>query len=78
MISGFSEDEGKIYGLGTADMKAGCAAMIEAFIMLQANKKKMPPVGLALVVGEEEDNSGAKVLAREYSFPGRWWGSRPT
>jgi acetylornithine deacetylase len=66
---GFSEDEGKIYGLGTADMKAGCAAMIEAFITLQANKKKMPPVGLALVVGEEEDNSGAKVLAREYSFP---------
>ena len=66
---GFSEDEGRIYGLGTADMKAGCAAMIEAFIALQVNKKKMPPVGLALVVGEEEDNSGAKVLAREYSFP---------
>ena len=66
---GFSEDEGKIYGLGTADMKAGCAAMIEAFTTLQANSKNFPAVGLALVVGEEEDNSGAKTLAREYSFP---------
>ncbi|MBC8274607.1 MAG: M20/M25/M40 family metallo-hydrolase, partial [Chloroflexi bacterium] len=27
------------------------------------------PVGLALVVGEEEDSSGAKMLIREYSFP---------
>jgi acetylornithine deacetylase len=66
---GFSEDDGKIYGLGTADMKAGCAAMIEAFTALQATTKKFPAVGLALVVGEEEDNSGAKTLAREYSFP---------
>jgi acetylornithine deacetylase len=66
---GFSEDDGKIYGLGTADMKAGCAAMIEAFTTLHANNNDLPAVGLALVVGEEEDNSGAKTLAREYSFP---------
>ena len=65
----FSEEEGKIYGLGTADMKAGCAAMIETFTALRANNERLPPVGLALVVGEEEDNSGAKTLAREYSFP---------
>ena len=66
---GFSEEDGRIYGLGTADMKAGCAAMIEAFTTLQAHSRQLPAVGLALVVGEEEDNSGAKVLAREYSFP---------
>lgn len=66
---GFSEEEGKIYGLGTADMKAGCAAMIEAFTVIKSMGRKFPPVGLALVVGEEEDNSGAKALAREYSIP---------
>jgi len=41
-------------------MKAGCAAMIETFTVLQAKNSKLPPVGLALVVGEEEDNSGPK------------------
>jgi len=66
---GFYEEEDTIYGLGTADMKAGCAAMIEAFTSLHHAKDKLPSVGLALVVGEEEDNSGAKTLAREYSFP---------
>ncbi|MCX6004034.1 MAG: M20/M25/M40 family metallo-hydrolase [Chloroflexi bacterium] len=66
---GFYEKEDTIYGLGTADMKAGCAAMIEAFAALYHQGDKLPPVGLALVVGEEEDNSGARTLAREYSFP---------
>lgn len=66
---GFYEEEGAVYGLGTADMKAGCAAMIEAFTALKSQGGKFSPIGLALVVGEEEDNSGAKVLAREYSFP---------
>jgi acetylornithine deacetylase len=66
---GFYEEDGTIYGLGTADMKAGCAAMIETFTALQSMKEKQLPVGLALVVGEEEDNSGARELAREYSFP---------
>lgn len=66
---GFYEEEGTIYGLGTADMKAGCAAMIEAFTVLAKREGKVPPVALALVVGEEEDNSGARALVREYSFP---------
>jgi len=66
---GFFEEKGLIYGLGTADMKAGCAAMIETFSVLNDRGGKFPPVGLALVVGEEEDNSGAKSLAREYDFP---------
>lgn len=66
---GFYEEEGTIYGLGTADMKAGCAAMIEAFTVLKENNVKLRNVGLALVVGEEEDNSGARTLIREYNFP---------
>jgi acetylornithine deacetylase len=66
---GFSEEDGTIFGLGTADMKAGCAAMMEAFTVLAGGKGAFPPVGLALVVGEEEDSSGAKMLVREYSFP---------
>ncbi|MFH1382396.1 MAG: M20/M25/M40 family metallo-hydrolase [Chloroflexota bacterium] len=58
-----------IFGLGTADMKAGCAAMIEAFTVLSGYPDTFPPVGLALVVDEEEDNKGAKALVEEYSFP---------
>lgn len=66
---GFSEEEDTIFGLGASDMKSGCAAMIEAFISLFEKKGKLPSVGLALVVGEEEQSDGAKTLIREYSFP---------
>jgi acetylornithine deacetylase len=66
---GCHEEGDNIFGLGTADMKAGCAAMMETFVALAGRKKAFPPVGLALVVGEEEDSSGAKALVREYSFP---------
>ncbi len=66
---GFHEEDDTIFGLGTADMKAGCAAMMETFTVLASRKKASPPVGLALVVGEEEDSSGAKALIQEYSFP---------
>jgi len=64
------EDEGdELSGLGAADMKGGCAAMMEAFAALAEDGGKMPPVALALVVGEEEDGDGAEALAREYHFP---------
>lgn len=66
---GFHEEGDTIFGLGTADMKAGCAAMIEAFTVLANIGGSFPPVGLALVVGEEEDSDGAKTLVREFSFP---------
>jgi len=65
-----SRREGEtVFGLGTADMKAGCAAMMEAFTVLAQRQGPFPPVGLALVVDEEEDNRGAEVLAEEYDFP---------
>ncbi|HIE17115.1 MAG TPA: M20 family peptidase [Dehalococcoidia bacterium] len=66
---GFRQEGDSIFGLGSVDMKAGCAAMIEALTVLFTTPGTPPPVGLALVVGEEEDNSGAKALVREYSFP---------
>ena len=66
---GFYEEDDIFYGLGTTDMKAGCAAMMEAFITLAEKGQTLPSVGLALVVGEEEESDGAKTLVREYSFP---------
>ena len=66
---GFSEEGHIVSGLGASDMKAGCAAMIEAFTVLVEKGGMLPPVGLALVVGEEEESDGAKTLMREYSFP---------
>jgi acetylornithine deacetylase len=65
---GFSEEEDTVFGLGATDMKAGCAAMMEAFVALATQVDDFPPVGLALVVGEEEDSDGAKTLVREYNF----------
>jgi len=66
---GSREEGNRTFGLGTADMKAGCAAMIEAFVALAEREESFPPVGLALVIDEEEDNKGAKTLVDEYSFP---------
>jgi len=65
---GFRDEGDVAFGLGTTDMKAGCAAMMEAFTDLADRGGVFPPVGLALVVGEEEDSDGAKALVREYSF----------
>jgi acetylornithine deacetylase len=66
---GFYEEEDTVFGLGAADMKAGCAAMIEAFTALAQTKSSLQHVGLALVVGEEEDSDGAKALVEEYTLP---------
>lgn len=55
-------------GLGTADMKGGCAAMIETFLTLWENGHTNCPVALALVVGEEDYGDGAQRLVREYNF----------
>ena len=66
---GFREEEDTIFGLGTADMKAGCAAMIEALTVMAEGRGMVPPVGLALVVDEEESNKGVRSLVNEYNFP---------
>ena len=62
-----AEQRGDIVsGLGTADMKGGCAAMIEAFVTLWEEGHHRVPAALALVVGEEEDGDGARALLRDY------------
>lgn len=66
---GFSLKGDTAYGLGTTDMKAGCAAMIEAFTVLAETAGIPSSLALAMVVGEEEESDGAKALVREFSFP---------
>ena len=65
---GCREEGDLIEGLGAADMKGGCAAIIEAYL---ANWKegRRPPIALALVCGEEEEGDGTRALVREYRFP---------
>ncbi len=54
------EEWGVVRGLGSADMKGGCAAMVEAFLALAVlPEDQRPPVGLLLVVGEEENGDGS-------------------
>ena len=58
---GSQEEDGVIRGLGSADMKGGCAAMVEAWLALAETleESECPPVGLLLVVGEEENGDGS-------------------
>lgn len=55
------EEDSIIHGLGCADMKGGCAAMVEAWLALAEAlpPSELPPVGLLLAVGEEESGDGS-------------------
>jgi len=57
-----------VIGLGACDMKGACAAMIEAFICYKEKYGKLPPISLALVVGEEESGDGAACFCDEYFY----------
>ncbi|MCF7916808.1 MAG: M20/M25/M40 family metallo-hydrolase, partial [Candidatus Omnitrophica bacterium] len=63
-----TEKQGQVFGLGAADMKGGCAAMLEAFIHYQEMYGRLPKASLALVVGEEETDDGIMKLISEYQF----------
>lgn len=57
---GAVEEWGVVRGLGSADMKGGCAAMVEAWLALSTlAEAERPDVGLLLVVGEEENGDGS-------------------
>ncbi|MFO7936782.1 MAG: M20/M25/M40 family metallo-hydrolase [Kiritimatiellia bacterium] len=64
----FNERGGLCCGLGTADMKGGCAAMIEAFNCARESGILSDDVALALVVGEEETGDGTRALLETAEF----------
>ena len=66
---GYQETGDMVRGLGTADMKSGCAAMVEAYLSVWESGFSKLPVALALVVGEEEEGDGIERLVEEYYFP---------
>lgn len=68
--------DGWVGGLGTADMKGGCAAFVEAFLCLRAQGRARD-LGVALVVGEEGEGDGARAFLRE-AKPGRVLVGEPT
>lgn len=60
------EQWGVVRGLGSADMKGGCAAMVEAWLALATlPARQRPPLGLLLVVGEEENGDGSSRFLEE-------------
>jgi acetylornithine deacetylase len=60
-------EDGKMYGLGSADMKSGCCAMIEAMAAVARSGAELERgVLLALVVGEEEYGDGSESFLDDY------------
>lgn len=64
----FSEHDGLCRGLGTADMKGGCAALIEACLSAVEQGGMPDNMLLALVVGEEENGDGTQALLESHTF----------
>lgn len=65
----YSSQGDRVQGLGVADMKGGCAAMLEAFLTFREAGNANAPIALCLVVGEEESGDGAEKLLKAYHFP---------
>jgi acetylornithine deacetylase len=68
---GSQQADGIIRGLGSADMKGGCAAMIEAWLALAEAFEAVdrPSIGLLLVVGEEENGDGSTIFLQSCRPP---------
>jgi acetylornithine deacetylase len=69
--SGPEQEDGIIRGLGSADMKGGCAAMVEVWLaMAEAlDPAERQSVGLLLVVGEEENGDGSATFLESCTPP---------
>jgi acetylornithine deacetylase len=64
------EEGDAVHGLGTADMKGGCAALVEAWLALASlPAAERPAVGLLLAVGEEETGDGSAAFLRQHRPP---------
>lgn len=68
---GPEQEDGTIRGLGSADMKGGCAAMVEVWLALAEalEPAARPSVGLLLVVGEEENGDGSATFLQSSTPP---------
>ncbi len=68
---GAREDGEIIHGLGSADMKGGCAAMLEAWLAMAGalEPAERPAVGLLLAVGEEENGDGSATFLEQCRPP---------
>lgn len=64
------EEDGRIYGVGAADMKGGCAsAMASVLALLERKDEINGELFLSFVFGEEAPYSlGADTMLREYEF----------
>jgi acetylornithine deacetylase len=59
-----------LHGLGTADMKSGCAAIVEAVIaVVKSGVELTRGLTVALVVGEEEYGDGSEALLEWRTAP---------
>ena len=59
-----------LHGLGAADMKSGCAAMVEAVIAIHRSGMRLAKgLCLGLVVGEEEYGDGSLALIQAVQAP---------
>jgi len=59
-----------LHGLGTADMKSGCAAIVEAVVaVVHSGVKLQRGLTVALVVGEEEYGDGSEALLEWRTAP---------
>ncbi len=73
-----SEEWGVVRGLGSADMKGGCAAMVETWLALATlPAEQRPALGLLLVVGEEENGDGSARFYRTDARKGSSLASQP-
>jgi acetylornithine deacetylase len=63
-------DGDTLHGLGTADMKSGCAAIVEAVIaVVKSGVELKRGLTVALVVGEEEYGDGSEALLEWRTAP---------
>jgi succinyl-diaminopimelate desuccinylase len=61
--------DGKVYGRGSSDMKAGIAAFVAAAVKLAPKLGRTPGVVLVITACEERGCEGAKFLVREGVLP---------
>ena len=59
-------DGGNLYGLGSADQKAGSAAMLTALASFKGREQELPKLMLAFTGDEEGDFAGINALAQHF------------